>query len=59
MSSNQDDLVTAFRDTNPQERATDTDWMTIRKAHGGQKGYHIHLHLLGGRTLGPMLRRPA
>ncbi|WP_312210816.1 purine nucleoside phosphoramidase [Pseudescherichia sp.] len=23
--------------------------------HGGQEVYHIHLHLLGGRTLGPML----
>jgi histidine triad (HIT) family protein len=27
--------------------------------HGGQEVYHIHLHLLGGRPLGPMLlRRP-
>ncbi len=23
--------------------------------HGGQEVYHIHLHLLGGRPLGPML----
>ncbi len=23
--------------------------------HGGQEVYHIHLHLLGGRALGPML----
>ncbi|WP_222890171.1 purine nucleoside phosphoramidase [Enterobacter sp. C2] len=23
--------------------------------HGGQEVYHIHLHLLGGRMLGPML----
>lgn len=23
--------------------------------HGGQEVYHIHLHLLGGRVLGPML----
>lgn len=23
--------------------------------HGGQQVYHLHLHLLGGRPLGPML----
>ena len=23
--------------------------------HGGQEVYHLHMHLLGGRTLGPML----
>lgn len=23
--------------------------------HGGQEVYHIHMHLLGGRVLGPML----
>ncbi len=25
--------------------------------HGGQEVYHVHLHLLGGRPLGPMLVR--
>ena len=25
--------------------------------HGGQEVYHLHLHLLGGRPLGPMLQR--
>ena len=25
--------------------------------HGGQEVYHLHLHLLGGRRLGPMLSR--
>ncbi|MFC0139243.1 purine nucleoside phosphoramidase [Erwinia mallotivora] len=25
--------------------------------HGGQEVYHIHLHLVGGRPLGPMLAR--
>lgn len=25
------------------------------KQHGGQEVYHIHLHLVGGRPLGPML----
>src|SRR3974390_1152610 len=26
-------------------------------AHGGQEVYHLHMHLLGGRPLGPMLLR--
>ncbi len=26
---------------------------------GGQVVYHLHMHLLGGRALGPMLVRPA
>ena len=25
--------------------------------HGGQEVYHLHLHLIGGRPLGPMLQR--
>jgi histidine triad (HIT) family protein len=25
------------------------------REHGGQEVYHLHLHLLGGRPLGPML----
>jgi histidine triad (HIT) family protein len=25
--------------------------------HGGQEVYHLHLHLLGGRPLGPMVLR--
>ncbi|MGL4609472.1 MAG: HIT domain-containing protein [Trueperaceae bacterium] len=27
------------------------------KEHGGQEVYHLHMHLLGGRPLGPMLSR--
>lgn len=27
--------------------------------HGGQEIYHLHLHLIGGRPLGPMLMRLA
>ncbi len=27
--------------------------------HGGQEVYHLHLHLLGGRPLGPMLAHRA
>jgi len=25
------------------------------REHGGQEVYHLHMHLLGGRSLGPML----
>ncbi len=25
--------------------------------HGGQEVFHLHMHLVGGRPLGPMLRR--
>ena len=27
------------------------------RKHAGQEVYHLHMHLLGGRPLGPMLRR--
>jgi len=26
-------------------------------SHGGQEVYHLHMHLVGGRPLGPMLQR--
>ena len=26
-------------------------------AHGGQEVYHIHMHLVGGEPLGPMLSK--
>jgi histidine triad (HIT) family protein len=26
--------------------------------YGGQEVYHLHVHLLGGRPLGPMLSAP-
>ncbi|MCB8978948.1 MAG: HIT domain-containing protein [Ardenticatenaceae bacterium] len=95
----QDELVTAFRDINPQapthilivpnkEIATVNDLteadelvagrlllvakklaaqegiaedgyrlMINCNEHGGQEVFHLHLHLLGGRPLGPMLVR--
>ena len=95
----QDELVTAFRDINPQapthilivpnkEIATVNDLaeedeqvagrlllvakklaaeegiaedgyrlMINCNQHGGQEVFHLHLHLLGGRPLGPMLVR--
>ena len=27
------------------------------KAHGGQEVYHLHMHLLGGEPIGPMVSR--
>ena len=96
----QDDLVTAFRDINPQapthilvipntliptmndvsedDEAVLGRMLTVASKiakdegiaddgyrlmincnkHGGQEVYHIHLHVLGGRELGPILTRP-
>ena len=93
----QDELVTAFRDVQPQAPThilvvpnkpvptvadvTDADEPSLGRmirvaarlaeeegidqegyrliincrAHGGQEVYHVHLHLLGGRSLGRML----
>jgi len=95
----QDDLVTAFRDINPQapthvlvvpnrviptvDDVTEADEAVLGRMirvaaeiarkegiaedgyrlilncrdFGGQEIYHLHLHLLGGRPLGPMLSR--
>jgi histidine triad (HIT) family protein len=95
----QDDLVTAFRDINPQapthilivpnkliptvndvtkadetilgrlftaaakiaadEGIADDGYRLMANCnrHGGQEVFHLHLHLLGGRPLGPMLAR--
>ena len=95
----QDELVTAFRDINPQtpthvlivpnrlipttNDVTADDEMALGRLftvaaklaaqegiaadgyrllvncnrHGGQEVYHLHMHLLGGRPLGPMLAR--
>jgi histidine triad (HIT) family protein len=94
-----DDLVTAFRDVNPQapvhilivpneriptvadveahheaalgrlftvarklaeDEGIDEDGyrlMVNTREHGGQEVFHLHMHLLGGRPLGPMLAR--
>ncbi|MGK7311820.1 MAG: HIT domain-containing protein [Candidatus Longimicrobiales bacterium M2_2A_002] len=94
-----DDLVTAFRDVNPQapvhvlivpneaiptaadveahheaalgrmftvarkiaeDEGIDEDGFRLivnTRKHGGQEVFHLHMHLLGGRPLGPMLAR--
>jgi histidine triad (HIT) family protein len=95
----QDELVTAFRDINPQtpthilivpnhlipttNDVTPADEAALGRLftvaarlaaqegiaeagyrlmvncnkHGGQEVYHLHMHLLGGRPLGPMVSR--
>lgn len=95
----QDELVTAFRDINPQapthiliipnkliptaNAVTAEDEVALGRlftvaakiakdegiaengyrlivncnSHGGQEVYHLHMHLVGGRKLGPMLMR--
>ncbi len=95
----QDELVTAFRDINPQapthilivpnkaipsvNEVSDEDEPLLGRlfsvaaklareegiagdgyrvmvncgAHGGQEIYHLHMHLFGGRKLGPMLAK--
>jgi len=41
-----------------REAGLDEGWRLIAntREHGGQEVDHLHLHVLGGRKLGPMLR---
>jgi histidine triad (HIT) family protein len=52
-------LFTVARDLARQEGIAENGYRLIVNcnAHGGQEVYHLHLHLLGGRTLGPMVVR--
>ncbi|HSC06022.1 MAG TPA: histidine triad nucleotide-binding protein [Steroidobacteraceae bacterium] len=52
-------LFTVARDLARQEGIADNGYRLIVNcnAHGGQEVYHVHLHLLGGRPLGPMVVR--
>ena len=52
-------LFTVARDLARQEGIADNGYRLIMNcnAHGGQEVYHLHLHLLGGRPLGPMVVR--
>lgn len=50
-------MFTVARDLARAEGIADDGYRLIINCnrHGGQEVYHLHLHLLGGRPLGPML----
>ncbi len=50
-------LFTVARDIARREGIADDGYRLIINCnkHGGQEVYHLHLHLLGGRPLGPMV----
>ena len=50
-------LFTVARDLARQEGIADDGYRLIVNcnSHGGQEVYHLHLHLVGGRPLGPMV----
>jgi histidine triad (HIT) family protein len=50
-------LFTVARDLARREGIGDNGYRLIINCnqHGGQEVYHLHLHLVGGRPLGPML----
>ncbi len=52
-------MVLVARDLAKQQGIADSGYRLIVNcnAHGGQEVYHLHLHLLGGRPLGPMVQR--
>ena len=52
-------MVTVARDLARKEGIADNGYRLIVNcnAHGGQEVYHLHVHLLGGRPLGPMVMR--
>ena len=52
-------MVTVARDLARKEGIADNGYRLIVNcnAHGGQEVYHLHVHLLGGRPLGPMVTR--
>lgn len=60
--ANEDELVmgrmfTVARKLAKEEGIAENGYRLIVNcnAHGGQEVYHIHMHLVGGRPLGPML----
>jgi len=50
-------LYTVARDLARREGIAEDGYRLIINcnAHGGQEVYHLHVHLLGGRPLGPMV----
>ncbi|HEV2303355.1 MAG TPA: histidine triad nucleotide-binding protein [Stellaceae bacterium] len=53
-------LVRAFGHIARAEGVAEAGWRVIANngPAGRQEVQHLHLHILGGRDLGPMLRRP-
>lgn len=54
-------LFTVARRLAQQEGISEDGYRLIMNCnkHGGQEVYHIHMHLVGGRALGPMLTHKA
>ena len=52
-------LFLAARQIAQDEGIADTGYRLLVNCgnHGGQEVYHLHMHLLGGKSLGPMLAR--
>jgi len=52
-------MVIVARDIAKQQGIAENGYRLIINcnAHGGQEVYHLHLHLIGGRPLGPMISR--
>jgi len=52
-------LFTVARDLARKEGIAENGYRLIVNcnAHGGQEVYHLHVHLLGGKPLGPMVQR--
>jgi len=50
-------LITVAAKLAKQEKIADDGYRLIINCneHGGQEVYHLHLHLVGGKPLGPML----
>ena len=50
-------LFTVAKQLAEQENIAEDGYRLIMNCnkHGGQEVYHIHMHLVGGRPLGPML----
>ena len=52
-------MFTVARDLAKQEGIAEDGYRLIINcnSHGGQEVFHLHLHLIGGRPLGPMVVR--
>lgn len=52
-------MFTAARRIAEEEGIAESGFRLIvnTRDHGGQEVYHLHMHLLGGRPLGPLLQR--